>query len=85
MSKPKLKKSCRAEEEEEVDCKLPTTCLIYDSWYNIRSVYLGMYCHKIFRGDGGNTHVTFENAKLVLMRLQINSTGIKQGRSIPDK
>jgi len=38
-----------------LDCKLPTTCLMYDIRYNKRSVYLRMYCHTIFCGDGVNT------------------------------
>jgi hypothetical protein len=62
-----------------IDCMLPTTCLRYDIKYNKRSVYLRMYCHTIFRGNGVNKQATFANAKLVSVRLQIDS--IKRGRS----
>jgi hypothetical protein len=30
-----------------VDCKLPTTGLMYDTRYNKRSICLRMYCHNI--------------------------------------
>jgi hypothetical protein len=44
-----------------------------------RCVFLRMYCHNIFHGDGFNTHLWYANAKLVRMRLQTKS--IKRGKS----
>jgi len=45
-----------------------------------------MYCHTILRGDGVKTQAKFANAKLVLIRLQINriNGGWSEAYSFPN-